>query len=64
MISNKTCIKFVFRNSQPDWIDIGYSAKGCSAPTGNQKGHQEVYLNKGRCLTGPTVAHMFMHVLG
>ena len=61
-----TCIRFVHRTNQPDYIFITMDPKrGCSSNVGRQGGRQDMYLKVPGCVTliGTTI-HEFMHNLG
>lgn len=61
----KTCIRFIPRLHEADYIDITSQNSGCWAGIGNTGGRQEVNLQAPGCVRIPgTVIHEFMHVLG
>ena len=67
-IANKTCVKFVSRSTERDFVVIG-NYKGCSSALGRQGGRQKISMsynrtNKTTCLRGPTMMHEMMHALG
>ncbi|XP_065574210.1 zinc metalloproteinase nas-15-like isoform X2 [Artemia franciscana] len=59
---NKTCIRFVPRRNERDYINI-YQGSGCSSMVGRTKGSQPVSLGNG-CLYVGIVIHELMHAAG
>ncbi|XP_052714744.1 uncharacterized protein LOC128188023 [Crassostrea angulata] len=59
---NKTCIKFIPRTTEKDFI-IFKQVNGCSSHIGRQGGAQDVSLATD-CLKKGTAIHELMHVLG
>ncbi|XP_055339683.1 uncharacterized protein LOC129589148 isoform X2 [Paramacrobiotus metropolitanus] len=63
-IRKKTCISFVERTSEADYVRI-MPGEGCSSYVGRRGGQQVVTLDPWRCLTEMgVVAHELLHVLG
>ncbi|OQV21072.1 putative Zinc metalloproteinase nas-4 [Hypsibius exemplaris] len=63
-IQSKTCINFVERSTEADYIRIG-PGEGCSSYVGRRGGQQVVTLDPWRCLSEVgVVAHELLHVLG
>ncbi|KAM7361905.1 zinc metalloproteinase nas-1-like [Cochliomyia hominivorax] len=61
----KTCIRFIHRTSETDYISIVKGNSGCWSSVGRVGGRQEVNLQAPGCLTKPgTAIHELMHVLG
>ncbi|XP_013101001.2 hatching enzyme 1.2 [Stomoxys calcitrans] len=61
----RTCIRFVPRTSQQDYISIVSGNSGCWSSVGRVGGKQEVNLQSPGCLTKPgTTIHELMHALG
>ncbi|XP_011704692.1 PREDICTED: zinc metalloproteinase nas-4-like [Wasmannia auropunctata] len=62
---NFTCIQFVPRTNEEDYINISSDETGCWSYVGRQGGRQEVNLQTPGCLyeTG-TVIHELMHTVG
>lgn len=63
---NKTCIRFVPRTAQKDYIKLIKSGSGCWSSVGKVGGGQEVSLDDAcvsRTLPG-TILHELMHALG
>ncbi|XP_075158663.1 hatching enzyme 1.2-like [Haematobia irritans] len=61
----RTCIRFVRRTSQQDYISIVSGNSGCWSSVGRVGGKQEVNLQSPGCLTKPgTTIHELMHALG
>ncbi|XP_017046515.1 hatching enzyme 1.2 [Drosophila ficusphila] len=61
----KTCIRFVRRSSERDYISIRSDNSGCWSSVGRVGGKQEVNLQSPGCLSRPgTAMHELMHALG
>ncbi|XP_073818789.1 hatching enzyme 1.2-like [Musca autumnalis] len=61
----RTCIRFVPRTNQQDYISIVSGNSGCWSSVGRVGGRQEVNLQSPGCLTKPgTAIHELMHALG
>ncbi|XP_013100975.1 hatching enzyme 1.2-like [Stomoxys calcitrans] len=61
----KTCIRFVPRTSETDYISIVNGPSGCWSSIGRVGGRQEVNLQTPGCLSKPgTAMHELMHVMG
>ncbi|XP_011193243.2 high choriolytic enzyme 1 [Zeugodacus cucurbitae] len=61
----RTCIRFVRRSSESDYISIVSGNSGCWSSVGRVGGKQEVNLQSPGCLTKPgTAMHELMHALG
>jgi hypothetical protein len=65
MIESKTCIRFIERTDQENWIRI-QSLDGCWSELGKfvKKGPQSLSLEKPGCIYRHIVAHEFIHALG
>nr|XP_044251418.1 zinc metalloproteinase nas-8-like [Drosophila takahashii] len=62
---NKTCVRFIERTTQRDYISIVSYTNGCFAKVGRWGGRQEVHLNSTGCLQDiGTPVHELMHALG
>lgn len=59
----KTCIRFVPRNGQRDYIKV-VNKKGCYSSLGRQGGPQELSLKKQGCMHHGIIQHEFIHALG
>ncbi|CAO1441915.1 unnamed protein product [Diamesa hyperborea] len=60
----KTCIKFIPRTDQKDYIEFT-TGVGCSSFVGRRGGKQSVILErKTRCMSRGTIQHEVMHALG
>ncbi|XP_058828147.1 hatching enzyme 1.2-like [Topomyia yanbarensis] len=61
----RTCVRFVPRENQPDYISIESSVDGCWSTVGRAGGKQVLNLQRNVCIrrTG-TIMHELMHVLG
>ncbi|XP_075896241.1 hatching enzyme 1.2-like [Nelusetta ayraudi] len=62
-VERGTCVKFVPRTHQQDFIDI-LPKSGCWSYLGARGGRQTVSLQKPACLRVGIVSHEFMHALG
>lgn len=61
----RTCIRFVRRSSERDYISIKGDNSGCWSSVGRVGGKQEVNLQSPGCLSRPgTAMHELMHALG
>jgi hypothetical protein len=61
----KTCIKFVYRTSEPDYISIENSQTGCWSSVGRVGGKQVVNLQVPGCLNKVgTAIHELLHAVG
>ncbi|XP_026473564.1 zinc metalloproteinase nas-4-like isoform X1 [Ctenocephalides felis] len=61
----KTCIKFVPRMGEPDYISIRSDGSGCWSSVGRIGGEQVVNLQSPGCTTKKgTVIHELMHAVG
>jgi len=61
----RTCIRFVKRSSERDYISIRGDNSGCWSSVGRVGGKQEVNLQSPGCLSRPgTAMHELMHALG
>ncbi|XP_069011356.1 hatching enzyme 1.2 [Embiotoca jacksoni] len=62
-IEKGTCVRFVPRTHQRDFIDI-QPKSGCWSYLGARGGRQTVSLQTPQCLQVGVIAHEFMHALG
>ncbi|XP_068602031.1 hatching enzyme 1.2 [Brachionichthys hirsutus] len=62
-IEDGTCVRFVPRTHQRDYIDI-QSKSGCWSYLGARGGRQTVSLQSPACLRTGVISHEFMHALG
>ncbi|EFX66416.1 hypothetical protein DAPPUDRAFT_26145, partial [Daphnia pulex] len=60
---NKTCIRFVPRTIQPDYIIIKTTGSGCNSNIGRTGGSQVVSLDQG-CVHVSLIIHELMHAAG
>ncbi|XP_068155186.1 hatching enzyme 1.2 [Drosophila tropicalis] len=61
----RTCIRFVPRSTERDYISIVSGNSGCWSSVGRVGGKQEVNLQSPGCLSRPgTAMHELMHALG
>ncbi|XP_055627572.1 hatching enzyme 1.2-like [Toxorhynchites rutilus septentrionalis] len=65
LFRQKSCVRFVPRVNQPDFISIQNAPNGCWSAIGRTGGKQILNLQSGVCLrqTG-TILHEIMHALG
>ncbi|CAG5851654.1 unnamed protein product [Menidia menidia] len=61
--AGRTCVRFVPRRNENDYISIG-SQQGCWSALGRQGGRQELSLNRGGCMYGGVIQHELNHALG
>lgn len=61
-----TCVRFVPRTSEAEYITIGNGASGCWSYVGRSLDNQynQVNLQVPSCITTGTVTHELMHALG
>jgi Astacin (Peptidase family M12A) len=59
----KTCVRFVERTTQADYVEI-YNGAGCSSSLGRIGGKQQISMSKNGCITKGTVMHEIIHALG
>lgn len=62
-IESKTCIRFVPRTRETDFILI-FSGDGCTSGIGRTGGQQFVSLEKDGCFTPGTITHELIHTIG
>lgn len=62
-IQSKSCVRFVARTTQPDYIEI-INNGGCYSFLGRLGGKQELSLSRNGCVSKGTVMHEFIHALG
>ncbi|CAH1728175.1 unnamed protein product [Chironomus riparius] len=60
----KTCLKFVPRSSEKDYISFESSSSGCWSSVGRIGGKQSLNLQSGGCTRIGTIEHEMMHALG
>lgn len=63
LIEAETCVRFLIRQNQKDYILIKTSKKGCSSHLGKIGGTQNLYLNS-KCFKVGNIAHELIHALG
>uniref|UniRef100_A0A3Q1HEA7 Metalloendopeptidase n=1 Tax=Anabas testudineus TaxID=64144 RepID=A0A3Q1HEA7_ANATE len=61
--STSTCIRFIPRTTQTDYLDI-QSMLGCYSLVGRQSGRQRVSLDSSGCVKLGIVQHELIHALG
>ncbi|KAK7084392.1 Meprin A subunit beta [Halocaridina rubra] len=62
-IMDKTCIQFVPRGSESDYVEIVPNGGGCWSYVGRIGGRQQLSLDNG-CIYHGTIIHELMHALG
>lgn len=62
-IEHSTCIRFVHRTSEDDYIDI-VNGDGCWSWLGKIGGRQELSLDRSGCVEQGIPLHEFIHALG
>lgn len=62
-IMRKTCVSFVQRTNQANYIYI-FSGNGCYSYMGKIGGRQDVSLQRNGCLIFGTIMHELIHALG
>lgn len=62
-IERDTCIRFIPRTQEPDFVNI-HSGKYCKSNLGKTGGGQEMSLNKVTCMEKGIVMHELLHALG
>lgn len=64
-ISSLTCIKFVKRTTEPDYLSIVNNPTGCWSYVGRIRGAQELNLhNGGGCVSKGVSMHELVHAIG
>ncbi|OWA50652.1 putative Embryonic protein UVS.2 [Hypsibius exemplaris] len=62
---NRTCVRFVTRTNERDYLVLGASLSGCKSYVGKQTNPQTVHLKIGMCTDEiGKVQHEIMHALG
>uniref|UniRef100_A0A8C6T968 Metalloendopeptidase n=1 Tax=Neogobius melanostomus TaxID=47308 RepID=A0A8C6T968_9GOBI len=61
--ANSTCIRFVPRNKQRDYLYI-HSSTGCWSYIGRRRNRQKLSLKKDGCIYAGTIQHELLHALG
>jgi hypothetical protein len=62
-IQSKTCIRFINRSNQVDYVRI-FSGAGCYSYVGRIGGIQDLSLQRNGCIWQRTVMHELIHALG
>jgi Notch-like protein len=62
-IQQYTCVRFVDRSNQKDYVLI-YNGNGCNSWLGRQGGGQYISLQQYGCLSQGTIVHELIHALG
>ncbi|XP_071519339.1 astacin-like isoform X1 [Panulirus ornatus] len=63
-IEEKTCIRFVPRTSEANYIQIFITGSGCWSYVGMLGGMQQVSLSTYGCIYHGTIIHELMHAIG
>ncbi|XP_017047085.1 hatching enzyme 1.2 isoform X2 [Drosophila ficusphila] len=62
---HKTCVRFINRTDEKDYILITNNVTGCSSKAGRRGGHQLLNLQSKKCLSAIGIPiHELMHALG
>src|SRR5690349_5334313 len=64
LISQNSCIRFIERTIEADYVIIKGTESGCSSDLGRQGDAQVLSLEAGYCTDKGTVLHELMHTLG
>lgn len=59
-----TCIRFVRRTTETDYVWVTNVSGGCWSAVGRVGGPQQMNLNETECLTPHHIMHEFIHALG
>lgn len=62
-IESKSCIKFVSRGMETDYVEI-FSGNGCFASVGRRRGMNPLSLMRSGCLSHGIIIHELFHNLG
>lgn len=62
-IESKTCVKFIPRTNQADYLRI-FSGSGCWSYVGRIGGRQDLSLQSSGCFSHGTIMHEIIHSLG
>ncbi|CAB0002182.1 unnamed protein product [Nesidiocoris tenuis] len=63
--AKETCVRFVRRTAEPDYLMITSDSSGCWSSVGKNGGAQQLNLQRSGCVTTKgTVVHELMHALG
>ncbi|XP_016428663.1 high choriolytic enzyme 1-like [Sinocyclocheilus rhinocerous] len=62
-IATKTCVRFVLRKNQVDYISIE-NLVGCSSAVGRSGGKQQLSLSVDGCVSHGIIEHELLHSLG
>nr|CAB43519.1 zinc proteinase [Astacus astacus] len=63
-LEEKTCIRFVPRTTESDYVEIFTSGSGCWSYVGRISGAQQVSLQANGCVYHGTIIHELMHAIG
>ncbi|XP_055628445.1 zinc metalloproteinase nas-14-like [Toxorhynchites rutilus septentrionalis] len=63
-IENFSCIKFLPRTTQKDYVRVTGEYTGCWSFLGRRGGEQQLNLQPKGCMSRGTIIHEFLHVLG
>ncbi|XP_065090117.1 zinc metalloproteinase nas-14-like [Ochlerotatus camptorhynchus] len=59
-----SCVKFVQRTNQPDYVRVTGEYSGCWSYLGRVGGAQQLNLQPNGCMSKGTIMHEFLHSLG
>jgi Astacin (Peptidase family M12A) len=63
LIESRTCVRFVERTNQIDFVEI-INGNGCWSWLGRIGGRQELSMDNSGCFWGGIAAHEYLHALG
>ncbi|CAD7089224.1 unnamed protein product [Hermetia illucens] len=63
-IQSATCVKFVARSNQANYVYVTRENSGCWSYVGMLKGRQQLNLQGNGCVYHGTAIHEFLHALG
>ncbi|GAB0093341.1 Metalloendopeptidase [Sergentomyia squamirostris] len=64
LISDGSCLRFVNRTTEKDYVLVVNNKTGCFSSVGRQRGVQILHLENDGCFKQGTIAHEFLHALG
>uniref|UniRef100_A0A8C6WLL6 Metalloendopeptidase n=1 Tax=Neogobius melanostomus TaxID=47308 RepID=A0A8C6WLL6_9GOBI len=63
--ANSTCIRFVPRNEEQDYLYIhSFNGYDCRSYVGRKGNRQELFLEKDGCIVASVIQHELLHALG
>ncbi|XP_064457663.1 astacin-like metalloprotease toxin 5 [Ornithodoros turicata] len=64
LVEEKTCVKFIQRTDEPDYVNIEHREGRCASYVGKEGGEQTLALDFFYCPGKGQIAHELMHALG